>query len=79
MSKPQQILITVSGQDRPGITATLVHTIIEGGGHLTNMGQSVTHGLLSLSLVFSPCENSFDPKLILKNLLFEFHYLLNNN
>ena len=71
MSKPQQILITVSGQDRPGITASLVQTIIEGGGHLTNMGQSVTHGLLSLSLVFSPCEKTFDSKIILKNLLFE--------
>ena len=71
MSQSQQILITVSGQDRPGITASLVNTIIEGGGALTNMGQSVTHGLLSLSLVFSPNKRPFEPNLILKNLLFE--------
>ena len=75
MSQPNQILITVSGQDKPGITSKLVKTIIEGGGKLTNMGQAVTHGLLSLSLVFSKKGNPFEQDLILKNLLFEAKHL----
>ena len=75
MPQPKQILITVSGQDKPGITSKLVKTIIEGGGELTNMGQAVTHGLLSLSLVFSKNEAHFEQDLILKNLLFEAKHL----
>ena len=75
VSQPKQILITVSGQDKPGITSKLVKTIIEGGGRLTNMGQAVTHGLLSLSLVFSKNEAHFEQDLILKNLLFEAKHL----
>ena len=75
MPEPKQILITVSGQDKPGITSKLVKTIIEGGGKLTNMGQAVTHGLLSLSLVFNKSGAHFEQDLILKNLLFEAKHL----
>ena len=75
MPQPKQILITVSGQDKPGITSKLVKTIIEGGGELTNMGQAVTHGLLSLSLVFNKDGTQFEQDLILKNLLFEAKHL----
>ena len=75
MSQSNKILITVSGQDKPGITSKLVKTIIEGGGKLTNMGQAVTHGLLSLSLVFTKNGNEFEHDLILKNLLFEAKHL----
>lgn len=75
MPQPKQILITVSGQDKPGITSKLVKTIIEGGGKLTNMGQAVTHGLLSLSLVFNKDGSQFERDLILKNLLFEAKHL----
>ncbi len=75
MPQTKQILITVSGQDKPGITSKLVKTIIEGGGKLTNMGQAVTHGLLSLSLVFNKDGAQFEQDLILKNLLFEAKHL----
>ena len=77
MPQTKQILITVSGQDKPGITSKLVKTIIEGGGKLTNMGQAVTHGLLSLSLVFNKDGAQFEQDLILKNLLFEAKHLGN--
>ena len=45
------ILITVSGQDRPGITAALMRVITASGQKISDMGQAVTHGLLSLSIL----------------------------
>ncbi len=44
-------LITVSGKDHPGITAELMRAVSASGDEVIDMGQAVTHGLLSLSFV----------------------------
>ena len=47
----QTFLITVSGPDHPGITSELMHIVSNFGDEIKDMGQAVTHGLLSLSFV----------------------------
>lgn len=66
------ILVTVSGPDFPGITARLMKIISEYSVDVLDMGQAVTHGLLSLSFVLglnSDEKNSNGN--VLKDLLFE--------
>ncbi len=61
-------LITVSGLDRPGITAYMMDIVVKENCKIKDIGQAVTHGLLSLSfLIETP--TSEDPSL-LKELLF---------
>jgi phosphoserine phosphatase len=69
MSK-QSILITVSGPDHPGITAELMKSIMQSDAVLEDMGQSITHGLLSLSILFKMSHFDADSPLI-KDLLFK--------
>lgn len=69
MSK-QSILITVSGPDHPGITAELMKSIMQSDAVLEDMGQSITHGLLSLSILFKISDFKADSPLI-KDLLFK--------
>ena len=71
MSETKKVLVTISGQDKPGITSKLVKKIIKGEGKLTNMGQVVLHGLLSLSLVFTKNGEKYKSEDVLKDLFFE--------
>lgn len=66
------ILVTVSGPDCPGITARLMKIISEYNVDILDMGQAVTHGLLSLSFVLglNADEKSSNGN-VLKDLLFE--------
>lgn len=66
------ILVTVSGPDCPGITARLMKIISEYSVDVLDMGQAVTHGLLSLSFVLglNPDEKNANGN-VLKDLLFE--------
>mgnify|MGYP000626737624 CR=1 FL=1 len=66
------ILVTVSGPDGPGITARLMRIISDCSVDVLDMGQAVTHGLLSLSFVLGL--NSDEKNAngnVLKDLLFE--------
>ena len=65
------ILVTVSGPDFPGITARLMKIISEYSVEVLDMGQAVTHGLLSLSFVLglNPDEKNSNGN-VLKDLLF---------
>lgn len=68
----ESILITVSGPDRPGITSSLLQVIVKSGHPIIDMGQAVTHGLLSLSILLDMSvhpEKSDHP--VIKDLLFE--------
>lgn len=47
------ILINLSGPDHPGITASLMNSIGQFNLTLVDIGQSITHGLLSLSIIVS--------------------------
>jgi phosphoserine phosphatase len=64
------VLVKVSGPDHPGITAVLMKCLINSEVELIDMGQSITHELLSLSFLFKVKDFKEDSPL-LKNLLFE--------
>ncbi|MBH47852.1 MAG: phosphoserine phosphatase SerB [Halobacteriovorax sp.] len=66
-SSNRNILVTVSGPDQPGITSKLMHLVTEHGAILKDMGQAVTHGLLSLSFLI---EVGGDEPRVVKELLF---------
>ncbi len=69
--KTDHILVTVSGPDHPGITTKLMATIHESGDSLQDMGQAVTHGLLSLSFLIE-IKNRVDGEApVIKELLFQ--------
>ncbi len=66
------LLITISGPDKPGITATITGVLSRYGIPVLDIGQSVIHNHLSLGmLVEVPRESSSAP--ILKDLLFTAH------
>jgi phosphoserine phosphatase len=46
------VLITCSGKDAPGITASLTGVLARHGLEIVDVGQAVLHGWLSLSLLF---------------------------
>lgn len=62
------ILVTVAGPDHPGITAKLMSIVRSHNAELSDMGQAVTHGLLSLSFVLNDQDENSST---LKDLLFE--------
>jgi phosphoserine phosphatase len=66
------ILVTVSGPDCPGITSRLMKIISTYSVDVLDMGQAVTHGLLSLSFVLglNSGEQNNNGN-VLKDLLFE--------
>jgi len=66
----KQILITVSGADHPGITAELMKIIMESKCNISDMGQSITHGLLSLSFLLDLEDKNEEEHPVLKDLLF---------
>ncbi|MEX1099404.1 MAG: ACT domain-containing protein, partial [Bacteriovoracaceae bacterium] len=66
------VLVTISGPDHPGITAELMSCICNSRAKIEDMGQSITHGLLSLSILIDvtrEAEGSGDSPVI-KDLLF---------
>ncbi len=66
----RQILITVAGPDQPGITASLMKIIKDFNNSIIDMGQAVTHGLLSLSILIETSASAEDSPVI-KELLFK--------
>ena len=49
MTEP--ILIRITGTDRPGITASIMHTLDQFGANVLDIGQSVIHDMLSLGML----------------------------
>ena len=52
-----KILVMVSGLDKPGITSQLMDAVIQVECSVLDMGQSVTHGFLSLNFLLKVEEN----------------------
>ena len=67
------ILITVSGQDRPGLTAALTGVLAQYDITVLDIGQSVIHNHLSLGLLIESPEAEGCP--VFKELLFKAHEL----
>lgn len=65
------VLVTISGPDHPGITAELMNCICKAKGKIEDMGQSITHGLLSLSILIDvSTTEERDSSPLVKDLLF---------
>lgn len=58
MSNDQLLVINISGADHPGVTAALMKVISDHHCSLIDIGQSITHGLLSLSLIIEQGEET---------------------
>ncbi len=67
--KNKHVLVTVTGPDNPGITATIMEHIVAAKCEISDMGQSVTHGLLSLSILID-FKGGEDNSPLIKDLLF---------
>ncbi len=66
----KHLLLNISGLDKPGITASLSSLIAKHNLKINDIGQSVTHGLLSLSIL-AQMSNSDQQDTVLKDFLFE--------
>ncbi len=65
------LLINVAGPDKPGITEGMMKMIARSPHQLVDIGQAVTHGLLSLSIVIQFDEQEDEQgDALLKDLLF---------
>ncbi|MCY4643776.1 MAG: phosphoserine phosphatase SerB [Bacteriovoracales bacterium] len=68
----ERILVTVTGPDKTGITASLMDIVVKSEYEILDIGQSVIHGLLSLSFIIidKGREKRREAPPILKDLLF---------
>lgn len=67
MKRPRRILLTATGHDRPGITSLLAGILEKRDARILDIGQSVLHGHLSLSILFE----AEDAESAVKDVLFE--------
>lgn len=66
----RMILLTMTGPDRTGIIAAVTGQIAEAGARIRDIEQTVTHTLLSLSVLIDFPTGESDQKPLLKELLF---------
>ena len=52
-----KVLVMVSGFDRPGITSRLMDIVAQSNCSILDIGQSVTHGFLSLNFILQSSKN----------------------
>jgi phosphoserine phosphatase len=69
------VIVTVSGRDRPGITASLTRVIVDHGVEIVDIDQAVLHNFLGLSFLLDMTDRSTPHDSVLKDLLFEAHRL----
>jgi len=56
----EPILIRITGTDRPGITASIMHTLDQYEANVLDIGQSVIHDMLSLGMLVEIPSNTVD-------------------
>ncbi|BCR03889.1 phosphoserine phosphatase SerB [Desulfuromonas versatilis] len=66
----KMVLITAAGPDRPGIIAAVTGNIAAAGARIRDIEQTVTHTLLSLSVLIDFPTGESDQKPLIKDLLF---------
>ncbi|NIJ44623.1 phosphoserine phosphatase [Wenyingzhuangia heitensis] len=73
-AQKEVILLKVSGQDKPGVTAGLTSVLAQYKANILDIGQADIHDTLSLGLLFEvPAGNDSAP--VLKDLLFKAYEL----
>ncbi len=68
---PRVVLVTISGRDAPGITSQMTGILAQKKATILDIGQAVTHGLLSLSILFELDPKEHETKATVKDLLFQ--------
>jgi phosphoserine phosphatase len=66
----RMVLVTMTGPDRPGIIAAVTGQIATAGARIRDIEQTVTHPLLSLSVLIDFTTGESDQKPLIKDLLF---------
>src|SRR5215510_133481 len=61
----EPILISITGMDRPGITASITQLLAGFDVHILDIGQSVIHDALSLGMLVQIPEEISDERLVL--------------
>jgi phosphoserine phosphatase len=72
-SKSEIILITISGNDKPGVTAALTEILAKNDAVILDIGQADIHNNLSLGILFQSI--SVDSGNIMKDVLFKGYEL----
>ena len=67
----EALLITVTGPDKPGITAEIASLLAQGDMDLLDVEQVVVQGVLSLTFQVTFAERTLDAKPVLKDLLWK--------
>jgi phosphoserine phosphatase len=65
------VVVTVSGRDRPGITAAFARVIVDHGVEIVDIDQAALHDFLALSFLLDLSGTSRARDSVLKDLLFE--------
>ena len=67
--KEEQILIRITGQDRPGLTASVMEILAVHNAHILDIGQADIHSTLSLGILIRIDDTHSGP--VMKELLFK--------
>ena len=67
--KREQILVSITGVDRPGLTASIMDILAQGNAQILDIGQSDIHSTLCLGILFRIDEQTSGN--VMKNLLFK--------
>src|SRR3712207_2628568 len=65
----EQILIRITGQDRPGLTSSIMSILAKYNAHILDIGQADIHATLSLGILIRINENASGQ--VMKELLFK--------
>lgn len=63
------VLINITGEDRPGLTAAVTGVLAEGGVNILDIGQAVVHGTLSFGILIEIPDQEHASS-VLKNVLY---------
>ena len=68
------LLISVSGEDRPGVTTAVTQVLAQGGVSVLDIGQAVIHDSLTLGIL-AEVPTAAESAAVLKDVLFQVHKL----
>ncbi len=71
--KNEIILVSISGEDKPGVTASLTEILARYNANILDIGQADIHNMLTLGILFQSAEGESGE--ILKELLFKSYEL----
>ena len=64
------VLINITGEDRPGLTAAITGVLLQGGVSILDIGLAVMHGTLSFGILVDIPDNEVATALLQSCLLY---------